>query len=76
MTNITLSVPQALYKRMRKHEDIKWSSVARSAIEKKLADLDMMDRLVAKSRMTAKGVDEISDLIDSRTLEKVKAKCG
>jgi len=32
MTNMTLSVPEELYKIMKKHSEIKWSEVARQAM--------------------------------------------
>ncbi|MEM3786270.1 MAG: ribbon-helix-helix domain-containing protein [Nitrososphaeria archaeon] len=32
MTNITLSIPDELYKKMKKYSEIKWSEVVRKAI--------------------------------------------
>ena len=63
MTNITLSVPEDLYKRMRKYNEIKWSIVVRDTIEKKLGDLEIMDKLASKVNLTQKDADEIAKLI-------------
>ncbi|WP_258084061.1 hypothetical protein [Thermococcus thermotolerans] len=40
MPNITLSVPPDLYRRMKKHPEIKWSEVARRAIAEYLAKIE------------------------------------
>lgn len=36
MANITLSVPEEVYRRMKRRRDVKWSEVARRAILEKL----------------------------------------
>ena len=35
MVNMTLAVPERLHRVMRKHSEIKWTEVARKAIERK-----------------------------------------
>ncbi|ASJ12826.1 hypothetical protein [Thermococcus thioreducens] len=40
MPNITLSIPPDIYRRMRKHPEIKWSEVARKAIVEYLAKIE------------------------------------
>lgn len=47
MTNITLAVPEDLYKKMKKHSEFKWSEVARQAIEEKIRDAELLDDLKA-----------------------------
>jgi len=44
MTNITLSVEDSVYKRMRKHSEIKWSEYVRKVIAKRLDELDSLDK--------------------------------
>lgn len=44
MTNITLSIDNTVYKRMRKHSEVKWSEFVRKAISKRLDDLDRLER--------------------------------
>jgi hypothetical protein len=36
MTNVTLSVPEEIYRRMKRRRDVKWSEVARQAIMARL----------------------------------------
>jgi len=40
MANLTLSIPEELYRRMRNRRDVRWSEVARRAIAEKLEDLE------------------------------------
>jgi hypothetical protein len=40
MTNITLSVPEDLYRKMKRRRDVKWSEVARQAIAERLEQLE------------------------------------
>jgi len=42
MTNITLSIDENVYKRMRKYSEIKWSEFVRKIIEKRLNELDSL----------------------------------
>ncbi len=50
MANITLSLSEALYARMREHSEFRWSEIARRAIEQKLADTEMIEDLRALER--------------------------
>lgn len=59
MTNMTLTVPEDLQQIMQKHKEIKWSEVARQAMWEKARKLELMDKLLAKSKLTEKDVLEI-----------------
>jgi predicted CopG family antitoxin len=71
MANITLSVPDDLHQKMKKHSEIKWSEVARKAIEKKVHDLELLDELTSKSKLTEKDVLEISNRINKGLAKKL-----
>ena len=60
---MTLSVPEELIKIMRKHSQIKWSEVARRAIWEEAKKLELMDKLVANSKLTEEAVEEIGNKI-------------
>jgi hypothetical protein len=47
MANLTLSLSDALYARMREHSEFRWSEIARKAIEQKLADAELIEDLRA-----------------------------
>ena len=44
MTNITLSIDDVEYKRMRRHSEIKWSEYVRKAIKERLDELDRIEK--------------------------------
>lgn len=68
--NMTLSIPEELHKKMKQMSDIRWSEVARQAIQQRIEDLEVMNKIAAKSKLTKKDVDEISEKIKSRMAKK------
>lgn len=63
MTNMTLAVPEDLYKIMQKHKEIKWSEVARRAIIEKAKKLELMNKLLADSDLTEEDAEKIGNKI-------------
>lgn len=61
---VTFSIPASLKKKLRKHRDVNWSGVVAKALEQKIATLEIMDRIAAKSKLTQADVDEIAEKID------------
>ena len=57
---MTLSIPKELHEKMKCMSEIKWSEIARRAIEERINDLEVMNRIASKSKLTKKDVDEIS----------------
>ena len=43
MTNITLSIDDEVYNRMRRYSEIKWSEFVRKIIEKRIKELEQLD---------------------------------
>jgi hypothetical protein len=66
MANITLSVPEELMKKMKLFREIRWSEVARRSIEERIADLETMNKIASKSKLTKEDVEEIGKRIKSR----------
>lgn len=44
MTNITLSIDDEVYKRMRKYSEIKWSEFVRKIIKQRIEEFEMLDK--------------------------------
>jgi len=63
MVNMTLSIPKELHQKMKKMPEIRWSEVARGAIQQRIEDLELMDRLASKSKLTKKDVEKIGNKI-------------
>lgn len=70
MPNITLAIPEELHAKMKKFSEIRWSEVARRAIEERINDLEVMNKIAAKSKLTKKDVEEISKKIKSRMAKR------
>jgi predicted CopG family antitoxin len=63
MANITLAISDSLHKRLKKHNEIRWSEVIRQVLQKNLEQLEIMDRIVKKSKFSKKDAEEIGDKI-------------
>ena len=63
MPNITLAISDELHKKLRSHNEIRWSEVIRKILEKRLSDLETMDEIVSRSKLTEEDVGEIGDKI-------------
>jgi hypothetical protein len=59
MVNMTLSVPDDLYKEMMAHSELKWSDVARQAFEKKVRELHWVDEVLKNSQVTEEDAERI-----------------
>lgn len=44
MTNITLSIEDEVYEKMRKYSEIKWSEFVRKIIKKRIAELESLNK--------------------------------
>lgn len=63
MVNMTLAIPDELHKKMKTHNDIKWTEVVRAAIQQRIEDLEVMNKIVSKSKFTIKDAEEIGKKI-------------
>ncbi len=70
MVNMTLSIPEELARRMKLFREIRWSEVARQAIEQRISDLEIMNRLASKSKLNERDVLELSKKIKSAAAKK------
>ena len=63
MVNITLSIPEDLHRKMKAIKEIRWSEIARRAIEERIDDLETMNKIASKSKLTKEDIKEISKKI-------------
>jgi len=60
MTNITLSIEEEVYKRMKEHSEIKWSEFVRKCLQKRIAELESINtEILADEKLLAE--DWLSD---------------
>jgi len=72
MPTITLSVPDDLKKEMDKSKFINWSEVAREAIRERISQLNILNAIAAKSKLTEKDALEIGKKIKKSMHERFK----
>jgi len=72
--NITLSVPDDLHRRMRRHPEVKWSEVVRRILADKVRALETMDRLVARSLLTPEDVEELDHVLKEALLRRYRRR--
>jgi hypothetical protein len=70
MTNITLSIPDDLHKKMKRHSEIRWSEVVRKALADKVSDLEYMEDVSSKSTLTLREADEFADKISASAAKR------
>ena len=67
MVNMTLAIPEPLHKVMKKHPEIKWTEVARQAINKRASELEQEKkewRNYAQKHAVEKGWSEAHELFE------------
>jgi len=72
MTELKLNIPESLYQKMKKHPEIKWDSIAQSALIRYIEKIEMTEDITSKCKLTLDDVEEISNEITKRSWEKHK----
>lgn len=76
MTNMTLAVPNELKHKMEHFPEMNWSEVARQAFDQKISDLEFLEKIKSKSKVTEKDAikwgRELSERVAKRILSKRK----
>jgi len=62
MVNVTVSIPESLYRKMKKFSEVKWSEVVRKALADYIMRLEVMERGVMSS-------DELSEMLKASKLD-------
>jgi len=70
MVNITVSIPEELYRKMKKYSEVRWSEVVRKALAEYVWRLEVMERGVVPSERLAELLRESSLDVGGISLEK------
>ena len=70
MVNITVSIPEDLYNKMKKYSEVKWSEVVRKALVEYIGRLEVIERGVVSSEDLAEMLKESGLDLSSLSLEK------
>lgn len=83
MPNITLSLPSEVFALIKKHNEIRWSEVARQAIEKYANKLELIEKLeqevilkrfdefLAESTLTEDDIKALDEKVKESMFEKI-----
>lgn len=72
MTEIKFNIPESLSKKMKKYPEIKWNSIAQSALKRYVERIENTEKITSKSKLTTDDVERISDEITQRSWQKHK----
>ncbi len=70
MANMTLSIDEKTYLKMKQFSEIKWSEVARKAIKERLEMLQLAEKLANKSKLTKQDVKDFSNKIKKSSAKR------
>lgn len=70
MVSVTLSVPDEMKAEMDEHPEINWSEVARQSIERKLAELRLLETFKAESDLTEEEAVELGRELKAQMRER------
>jgi len=74
MPNITLALPQELYDTVRRHREIRWSEIARSAIREYVTKLKLLDEITKDSKLSEQDAIELGHQIKRAMAEHYTVK--
>lgn len=74
MSNLTLAIPEQLHEKMKQHSEIRWSEVVRKTISEKITDLELLEKIAAKSKLTQKDVNEMAHRINREVFKELDQK--
>jgi predicted CopG family antitoxin len=63
---MTLSIPEELHKKMKRHTEFKWSDVARQAFEKRIEEIEFMEKVLKNSELTEEDAERIGHGMKSK----------
>lgn len=70
--NLTLALDDQTATKMEQFKEVKWSEIARQAILKRIEQLEVLNKILSKSKLDKQAVQEISNLIEKNVREKRK----
>ena len=63
MADPSIKLPEELIQRMRAHPDVKWDSYIKTAVERKLEQMEVLEKLLEKSQLTEEEAERIGHSI-------------
>ena len=76
MPNMTLSLPEDVYKIVKTHKEVRWSEIARRAIEDYAKKVALLNAMTAQSELTEDDVMELDKKIKAGVQQHYKNKAA
>lgn len=73
MAIVSVSVDEATRKKMKQHDHLNWSAVAREAFKKKLEELELFEQIVSKSTLTEQDANTLAEQIKQNIAQRHEA---
>jgi len=74
MPNMTLSLPEDIYKIVKTHKEIRWSEIARRAIEDYAKKVTLLNAMTAQSELTEEDIMVLDEKIKSGLQKHYRSK--
>lgn len=74
MKNITLTISDELREELAKHKEVNWSAVIRKALEQHLRNVEIVEKITSKSKLTMKDAMEISKKVNESVAKELGLK--
>jgi len=71
---MTLSLPDDVYRIVKAHTEIRWSEIARRAIEEYAKKLEAMDALTEKSEFTEDDIEHLDAMVKAGVAEQSRKR--
>jgi TRAP-type mannitol/chloroaromatic compound transport system substrate-binding protein len=71
---MTLALPEEIYAIVKTHSEVRWSEIARRAIESYAKKLAMLDAITAKSELTEEDVMALDEKIKKGVYDRYAEK--
>jgi len=72
MANMTLAISDDVYEIVKSHKEVRWSEIARRAIEDYAKKLALLDALLEKSELTEEDITELDEKVKKGIYEHYK----
>lgn len=76
MPNMTLSLPEDVYNIVKSHKEVRWSEIARRAIEDYAKKVALLNAITAQSELTKDDIMVLDKKIKSGVQQHYKSKAA
>jgi len=76
MPNMTLSLPEDVYRIVKAHNEVRWSEIARRAIEDYARKITLLNAMTENSELTDEDIAALDKTVKAGILKHYKSKAS